>query len=126
MTHPNSKSADGKLALLSDRSIGERRRWGCLSVGGVWRDFGRAVIDLCQSKRCSAGIDFCAAMFARGCLHSTTRWSECPCQTMRKAGFIDNHAGSCEGVQKQQASSDDSSHPLCTFLHFNSSQPSLV
>lgn len=88
-----STHVGGKLSLLSDRSIGERSRWGCTSVGGVWQDFGRAVIDLYRS----AGFDFCAAVFARGCLHSTDRWSECPCQTTRKAGFIENHAGSCKG-----------------------------
>ena len=81
-----------------------------MSVAGVWQDFGRAMTDLCQSKWCSAGINFCAAMFACGCLHSTAWWSEFPCQTMGKAGFIEKRAGSCEGMQKQQASCDDSSH----------------
>lgn len=41
----NSRSIGGKLGLLSDRSVGERRRWGCMSVSGVRQDFGRAVID---------------------------------------------------------------------------------
>lgn len=27
-------------------------------VGGVWQDFGKAVIDQCWSKGCSVAIDF--------------------------------------------------------------------
>lgn len=96
--------------------------------GGVclWVGFGRTLGGQWLIKTCSAGIDICAALFAHGCLRSTARWSKCPCQTMGKAGFIENRAGSHDGVQKQQAGCDGSSHPLCILLHFNSSQLSLA